>query len=168
MFIRDILDRHDSGDLTIVSPDVGGVIRARAIAKPLDGDLAIIDKRRERAGVSEVMNIVGEVKGRRCILVDDIVDSAGTLCNAAVALKEAGAASVCAYVSHGVLSGGAVARVSASPLEELVITDSIQATEAVRLARNIRQLTIAPLLGEAMDRISSESSVSSLFDTPTG
>jgi ribose-phosphate pyrophosphokinase len=114
------------------------------------------------------MNIVGEVKGRRCILVDDIVDSAGTLCNAAVALKEAGAASVSAYVSHGVLSGGAVARVSASPMEELVITDSIQATEAVRLARNIRQLTIAPLLGEAMDRISSESSVSSLFDTPTG
>ena len=168
VFIRDILDRHDSGDLTIVSPDVGGVIRARAIAKPLDGDLAIIDKRRERAGVSEVMNIVGEVKGRRCILVDDIVDSAGTLCNAAVALKEAGAASVSAYVSHGVLSGGAVARVSASPMEELVITDSIQATEAVRLARNIRQLTIAPLLGEAMDRISSESSVSSLFDTPTG
>jgi ribose-phosphate pyrophosphokinase len=168
VFIRDILDRHDGSELTIVSPDVGGVIRARAIAKPLDGDLAIIDKRRERAGVSEVMNIVGEVKGRRCILVDDIVDSAGTLCNAAVALKEAGATSVSAYVTHGVLSGGAVARVTASPLEELVITDSIQATEAVRVAQNIRQLTIAPLLGEAMDRISSESSVSSLFNTPSG
>jgi ribose-phosphate pyrophosphokinase len=168
VFIRDILDRHDGSELTIVSPDVGGVIRARAIAKPLDGDLAIIDKRRERAGVSEVMNIVGEVKGRRCILVDDIVDSAGTLCNAAVALKEAGATSVSAYVTHGVLSGGAVARVTASPLEELVITDSIQATEAVRVAQNIRQLTIAPLLGEAMDRISSESSVSSLFNTPAG
>jgi ribose-phosphate pyrophosphokinase len=168
VFIRDILDRHDGSELTIVSPDVGGVIRARAIAKPLDGDLAIIDKRRERAGVSEVMNIVGEVNGRRCILVDDIVDSAGTLCNAAVALKEAGATSVSAYVTHGVLSGGAVARVTASPLEELVITDSIQATEAVRVAQNIRQLTIAPLLGEAMDRVSSESSVSSLFNTPTG
>ncbi len=168
VFIRDILDRHDGSELTIVSPDVGGVIRARAIAKPLDGDLAIIDKRRERAGVSEVMNIIGDVKGRRCILVDDIVDSAGTLCNAAVALKEAGATSVSAYVTHGVLSGGAVARVTASPLEELVITDSIQATEAVRVAQNIRQLTIAPLLGEAMDRISSESSVSSLFNTPAG
>ncbi len=168
VFIRDILDRHDGSELTIVSPDVGGVIRARAIAKPLDADLAIIDKRRERAGVSEVMNIIGDVKGRRCILVDDIVDSAGTLCNAAVALKEAGATSVSAYVTHGVLSGGAVARVTASPLEELVITDSIQATEAVRVAQNIRQLTIAPLLGEAMDRISSESSVSSLFNTPAG
>ena len=168
VFIRDILDRHNGEDLTIVSPDVGGVLRARAIAKPLDGDLAIIDKRRERAGVSEVMNIVGEVRGRRCILVDDIVDSAGTLCNAAVALIEAGATSVSAYVTHGVLSGGAVARVTASPMEELVITDSILATEAVRVAQNIRQLTIAPLLGEAMDRISSERSVSSLFRNPTG
>ena len=166
VFIKDILDRGNGEDLTIVSPDVGGVIRARAIAKPLDADLAIIDKRRERAGASEVMNIVGDVKGRRCILVDDIIDSAGTLCNAAVALKDAGATSVSAYVTHGVLSGGAVARVSASPQEELVTTDSIQATEAVRVAQNIRQLTIAPLLGEAMDRISSERSVSSLFNTP--
>ncbi len=166
VFIKDILDRGNGEDLTVVSPDVGGVLRARAIAKPLDADLAIIDKRRERAGASEVMNIVGDVKGRRCILVDDIVDSAGTLCNAAVALKDAGATSVSAYVTHGVLSGGAVARVSASPLEELVTTDSIQATEAVRVAQNIRQLTIAPLLGEAMDRISSERSVSSLFNTP--
>ncbi len=153
-----------NGDLVIVSPDVGGVVRARAIAKRLDAELAIIDKRRERAGISEVMNIIGEVNGKRCILVDDIVDSAGTLCNAAVALREAGATSVCAYVTHGVLSGGAVARVSASPLETLVITDSIQATEAVRVSQTVRQLTIAPLLAEAMARISEERSVSSLFD----
>jgi ribose-phosphate pyrophosphokinase len=151
-------------NLTIVSPDVGGVVRARAVAKRLDADLAIIDKRRERAGVSEVMNIIGEVVGQRCILVDDIVDSAGTLCNAAIALKEAGAASVSAYVTHGVLSGGAVARVSASPIESLVITDSIMATEAVRVSQTVRQLTIAPLIAEAMRRISEERSVSSLFD----
>jgi ribose-phosphate pyrophosphokinase len=161
---KDIQQHFDSNELTIVSPDVGGVIRARAIAKRLDADLAIIDKRRERAGVSEVMNIIGEVAGRRCILVDDIVDSAGTLCNAAVALKEAGAASVSAYVTHGVLSGGAVARVSASPIESLVITDSIMATEAVRVSPTVRQLTIAPLIAEAMQRISEERSVSSLFD----
>jgi len=160
----DIEAKFGKKDLTIVSPDVGGVLRARAIAKRLDGDLAIIDKRRERAGVSEVMNIIGDVRGRRCILVDDIVDSAGTLCNAAVALKEAGAASVCAYVTHGVLSGGAVARVSASPIESLVITDSIQATEAVRVSPTVRQLTIAPLIAEAIHRISEERSVSSLFD----
>jgi ribose-phosphate pyrophosphokinase len=153
-----------SGDLCIVSPDVGGVVRARAIAKRLEADLAIVDKRRERAGVSEVMNIIGDVDGKRCILVDDIVDSAGTLCNAAVALREAGAVSVSAYVTHGVLSGGAVARVSASPLESLVITDSIQATEAVRVSQTVRQLSIAPLLAEAMARISEERSVSSLFD----
>jgi ribose-phosphate pyrophosphokinase len=164
VFTKDIQERYDGGDLAIVSPDVGGVYRARAIAKRLDADLAIIDKRRERAGASEVMHIIGEVKGRRCLLVDDIVDSAGTLCNAAVALMEAGAKSVSAYVTHGVLSGGAVARVTASPLEELVMTDSIQATEAVRVAQNTRQLTIAPLLGEAMSRISDERSVSSLFD----
>jgi ribose-phosphate pyrophosphokinase len=164
VFTKDIQERYDGSDLAIVSPDVGGVYRARAIAKRLDADLAIIDKRRERAGASEVMHIIGEVKGRRCLLVDDIVDSAGTLCNAAVALMEAGAKSVSAYVTHGVLSGGAVARVTASPLEELVMTDSIQATEAVRVAQNTRQLTIAPLLGEAMSRISDERSVSSLFD----
>ena len=154
----------DGEDLVVVSPDVGGVLRARGLAKRLDADLAIIDKRRERAGVSEVMNIIGEVKDRRCILVDDIVDSAGTLCNAAEALMDKGAKSVHAYVTHGVLSGGAVARVSASPMEKLVITDSIQATEAVRVSRNIEQLTIAPLMAEAMSRISTESSVSSLFD----
>ena len=168
VFTKDIMDRHDGSELTIVSPDVGGVLRARAIAKRLNAGLAIIDKRRERAGVSEVMHIIGDAAGRRCILVDDIVDSAGTLCNAATALMDAGAKSVSAYVTHGVLSGGAVARVSASPLEELVMTDSIQATEAVRVAQNIRQISIAPLLGEAMRRISGEHSVSSLFDLPPG
>ncbi len=147
-----------------MSPDVGGVVRARAIAKRLDADLAIIDKRREQAGQSEVMNIIGDVKDKNCILVDDIVDSAGTLCNAAVALKEAGATAVSAYVTHGVLSGGAVARVSSSPLEMLVTTDSILATEAVRVAQNVRQLSIAPLLGEAIRRIAESKSVSSLFD----
>ncbi len=166
VFTKDITRKFNGDELTIVSPDVGGVVRARAIARRLDADLAIIDKRRERAGVSEVMNIIGDVKGRACVLVDDIVDSAGTLCNAAVALMEAGADSVSAYVTHGVLSGGAVARVTSSPLTELVTTDSIPATEAVRVAQNIRQLTIAPLLGEAMRRISDERSVSSLFDEP--
>ena len=168
VFTKDILDRFNGEELTIISPDVGGVLRARAIAKRLDADLAIIDKRRERAGVSEVMHIIGDVAGQRCIIVDDIVDSAGTLCNAATALMDAGAESVCAYVTHGVLSGGAVERVSASPLEELVMTDSIQATEAVRVTQNTRQITIAPLLGEAMRRISGEKSVSSLFENPPG
>ena len=162
--VRDIKEHYNGSDLLVVSPDVGGVVRARAIAKRLDADLAIVDKRRERAGVSEVMNIIGDVDGRRCILVDDIVDSAGTLCNAANALMEKGARSVAAYVTHGVLSGGAVARVASSALEQLVTTDSILATEAVRVARNIRQVSIAPLIGEAMRRISEESSVSSLFD----
>jgi ribose-phosphate pyrophosphokinase len=164
VFVRDIKERYNGSDLTMVSPDVGGVVRARAMAKRLDADLAIIDKRRERAGHSEVMNIIGEVKGRDCILVDDIVDSAGTLCNAAEALIDAGASSVSAYVSHGVLSGGAVSRVAASPLESLAITDSILATEAVRVSNNIRQITISPLMGEAVRRIHEDSSVSSLFD----
>jgi ribose-phosphate pyrophosphokinase len=165
VFVKDIKETYKpDGDITIVSPDVGGVVRARAIARRLDVDLAIIDKRRERAGVSEVMNIIGDVEGRRCILVDDIVDSAGTLCNAAEALIKAGAKSASAYVSHGVLSGGAVARVGASPLDMLVTTDSILATEAMRVSQNIRQLTIAPLLGEAIRRVSEEKSVSSLFD----
>jgi ribose-phosphate pyrophosphokinase len=164
VFIKDIEERCNNQTLTVVSPDVGGVVRARALAKRINADLAIIDKRRERAGVSEVMNIIGDVKDTRCILVDDIVDSAGTLCNAAVALMDAGATAVSAYVTHGVLSGGAVARVTSSPIDELVMTDSIQATEAVRVAHNIRQLTISPLLGEAMSRISDERSVSSLFD----
>jgi ribose-phosphate pyrophosphokinase len=164
VFTKDIKDRFKGDDVTVVSPDVGGVVRARNIAKRIEADLAIIDKRRERAGVSEVMNIIGDVAGRRCILIDDIVDSAGTLCNASVALKEAGAASVTAYVTHGVLSGGAVARVSASPLDSLVITDSIMATEAVRVSQTVRQITVAPLLAEAMQRISGEQSVSSLFN----
>ena len=165
VFGRDMEEAFNDGEETvIVSPDVGGVVRARAIARRIDADLAIIDKRRERAGVSEVMNIIGDVDGQRCILVDDIVDSAGTLCNAAVALKEAGAGSVGAYVTHGVLSGGAVARVSSSPIEMMVTTDSILATEAVRVAQNIRQITIAPLLAEAILRISNSQSVSSLFD----
>jgi ribose-phosphate pyrophosphokinase len=164
VFIKDIKERYNGEDLVVVSPDVGGVLRARAVAKRLDADLAIVDKRRERAGVSEVMNIIGEVEGRRCILVDDIVDSAGTMCNAADALRERGAKSVSAYVSHGVFSGGAVARVTASKMEAMVTTDSILATEAVRVAKNIRQLTIAPLMAEAIRRISDERSVSSLFD----
>jgi ribose-phosphate pyrophosphokinase len=163
--VRDIKQKYNgANDLMIVSPDVGGVVRARAIAKRLDADLAIVDKRREKAGVSEVMNIIGDVQDRRCILVDDIVDSAGTLCNAANALMNNGAKSVAAYVTHGVLSGGAVSRVASSDLEELVTTDSIMATEAVRVAHNIRQIGIAPLVGEAMRRISEASSVSSLFD----
>ncbi len=163
--VRDMQENTPDGDeVLVVSPDVGGVLRARGVAKRLEADLAIIDKRREKAGVSEVMNIIGSPKGRRCILVDDIVDSAGTLCNAAQALMDAGARSVSAYVSHGVLSGGAVARVSSSPLEALVTTDSIMATEAVRVSHNIRQITVAPVLAEAILRISEEKSVSSLFD----
>lgn len=159
-----VIEKNFKGkDVMIVSPDVGGVVRARAIAKRLEVDLAIIDKRREKAGVSEVMNVIGDVGGKVCILVDDIVDSAGTLCNAAVALKENGATEVHAYVVHGVLSGGAVARVASSPLERLVTTDSIAATEAVRVSSNIDQLTIAPLMGEAIKRIAEERSVSALF-----
>jgi ribose-phosphate pyrophosphokinase len=165
VFVADInKKRPNNGELMIISPDVGGVVRARALATRLDADLAIIDKRRERAGVSEVMNIIGDVEGRHCILIDDIVDSAGTLCNAAVALTKAGAKSVAAYVTHGVLSGDAVARVAASPLKQLVVTDSIQATQAMRVSDRVEQLTVAPLLAEAMKRISEETSVSSLFD----
>ena len=161
----DILARYGDRDLMVVSPDVGGVVRARALAKRLDNaPLAIVDKRRERAGESEVMNIIGDVTGRHCILIDDIVDSAGTLCNAAGALKAAGAASVAAYITHGVLSGQAVERVTASDLTELVITDSIQLTPAAAACDKIRALPIAPLLGEAIKRIADESSVSSLFD----
>ena len=164
VFSKDVHETLANRSLTVVSPDTGGVVRARAIAKRIDADLAIIDKRREAAGVSEVMNVVGDVKGQDCILIDDIVDSAGTLCNAAVALMDNGAKSVCAYVTHGVLSGGAVARVAASPMEKLVITDSIQPTEAVRVSPNIKPLSVASLMAEAMKRISDETSVSSLFD----
>ena len=161
----DIQARFGGTNLMVVSPDVGGVVRARALAKRLENaPLAIVDKRRERPGESEVMNIIGDVSGRFCILVDDIVDSAGTLCNAAAALREAGAEDVVAYVSHGVLSGGAVARVEGSALSELVITDSIGAPGPVAEAKKIRHLTIAPLLAEAIRRIADESSVSSLFD----
>ena len=149
--------------LTIVSPDVGGVVRARAIAKKLDAGLAIIDKRREKAGESEVMNIIGDVHGHHCIMLDDIVDSAGTLCNAAGALKNAGAKTVTSYVSHGVLSGEAVERVNKSPMEKLIITDSIEATPAIIASPKIKQISIAPLMAEAIIRISQERSVSSLF-----
>ena len=161
----DVEARLGKQDLVVVSPDVGGVVRARALAKRLgNAPLAIVDKRRERAGESEVMNIIGDVRGKMCVLVDDIVDSAGTLCNAAAALLQAGATGATAYVTHGVLSGGAVARVDGSALTELVITDSIAAVAAVRDAKKIRRITIAPLLAEAMRRTSEESSVSSLFD----
>jgi ribose-phosphate pyrophosphokinase len=161
----DIQARYSGQDLMVVSPDVGGVVRARALAKRLDNlPLAIVDKRRDRPGQSEVMNIIGDVRGRCCILIDDIIDSGGTLCNAAQALLDDGATSVTAYISHGVLSGGAVARVNASALKELVITDSILPTEAARSSDKIRILPIASLIGEAIRRIADESSVSSLFD----
>ena len=161
----DILARQANKAITVVSPDVGGVVRARALAKRLDGaPLAIVDKRREKAGMSEVMNIIGDVKDRFCIMIDDIADSAGTLCNAADALKAAGASDVVAYITHGVLSGSAVDRVNASSLRKLVITDSIHASDAALASKKIRILPIAPLLGEAIRRIADESSVSSLFD----
>ena len=151
--------------LMIVSPDVGGVVRARALAKRLDNaPLAIVDKRRDKPGSSEVMNIIGDVRGRSCVLIDDIIDSGGTLCNAAQAIMDAGAASVSAYITHGVLSGGAVARVDNSALKELVITDTILPTDAAKDCSRIRIIPIAPLIGEAIRRIADESSVSSLFD----
>ncbi|HEY3719123.1 MAG TPA: ribose-phosphate pyrophosphokinase [Roseiarcus sp.] len=162
--VRDIKERGPTSNVMVVSPDVGGVVRARALAKRLDAPLAIVDKRRERAGESEVMNIIGDVGGRHCVLIDDIVDSGGTLCNAAEALFTQGAASVSAYITHGVLSGGAVARIAGSRLKELVITDSIAPAEPVRVARNIRVMSIATLIGEAIARIAKEESVSVLFD----
>jgi ribose-phosphate pyrophosphokinase len=164
LMVRDIKERFDLANLMVVSPDVGGVARARGFAKRINAPLAIIDKRRERAGESEVMNVIGDVAGHTCILIDDIVDSGGTLVNAADALLANGARDVYAYISHGVLSGGAVPRITGSKLKELVITDSIQPTEAVRAARNIRVISIAGLIGEAIDRTASEESVSSLFD----
>jgi ribose-phosphate pyrophosphokinase len=165
VIVADIKNQYKKpSELVIVSPDVGGVVRARGLAKRLGAELAIVDKRREKAGESEVMHIIGEVAGRDCILFDDIVDSAGTLCNAADALKKEGAKSVAAYVTHGVLSGKAVERVGKSVLTSLVITDTIPAIESVRNAKNIRVISVAPLLGEAIKRISEESSVSSLFD----
>jgi ribose-phosphate pyrophosphokinase len=164
LMVRDIKDRFDLENVMVVSPDVGGVARARGLAKRINAPLAIIDKRRERPGESEVMNVIGEVGGYTCVLVDDIVDSGGTLVNAADALLAQGAKDVYAYISHGVLSSGAVARVSKSELKELVITDSIQATREVLGAGNIRLLPIGPLIGEAIARTASEESVSSLFD----
>ncbi|HEY8566637.1 MAG TPA: ribose-phosphate pyrophosphokinase [Beijerinckiaceae bacterium] len=164
VMVRDIKERLPAGNRMVISPDVGGVVRARALAKRIDAPLAIVDKRRERPGESEVMNIIGDVSGRSCILVDDIVDSGGTLVNAAEALLANGAKEVYAYITHGVLSGGAVSRIASSKLKELVITDSIQPTEAVKVARNIRVAGIAPLIGEAIGRTATESSVSSLFD----
>ncbi|MFS8148321.1 phosphoribosylpyrophosphate synthetase [Rhizobium sp. R635] len=161
---RDIKSHYDLSNVMVVSPDVGGVVRARALAKRLDCLLAIVDKRRDRPGESEVMNIIGDVTGKDCLLIDDIVDSGGTLCNAADALLAQGAASVTAYITHGVLSGGAVTRVTSSKLRELVITDSIQPTTAVLSAHNIRVVTTAPLIGEAISRTAQEESVSSLFD----
>src|SRR5664279_835988 len=164
VLVRDIQSRLELDNVMVVSPDVAGVIRARALAKRIDAPLAIVDKRRERAGDSEVMNIIGDVSGKSCILVDDIVDSGGTLCNAAEALRAKGAREVYAYITHGVLSGGAAARIAASNLKEMVLTDTIQATEAIRVSNNIRVVSIAPLVGEAIARTAKEESVSSLFD----
>ena len=164
VIVKDIKDAMTGNHLMVVSPDVGGVVRARALAKRMGTELAIVDKRRERAGKSEVMNIIGAVQGRSCILVDDIVNSGGTICNAAEALMKAGAKDVCAYASHGVLSGGAVARIQSSVLKSMVVTDSIEATNDVRKCPNIRRISIAPLIGEALRRINNEESVSSLFD----
>ncbi|MCR9135793.1 MAG: ribose-phosphate pyrophosphokinase [Alphaproteobacteria bacterium] len=161
---RDIKENYDVSNVMVVSPDTGGVVRARALAKRLDSMLAIVDKRRDRPGESEVMNVIGDVSGKDCILIDDIVDSGGTLCNGAEALLENGATSVLAYITHGVLSGGAVARVTSSKLRELVITDSIQPTTAVQNAHNIRVITTSNLIGEAVTRTAAEESVSSLFD----
>ena len=167
VMVRDIQESIQSDNCMVVSPDVGGVVRARALAKRINAPLAIVDKRRERAGESEVMNIIGDVKDKVCILLDDIVDSGGTLCNAADALLDDGAREVYAYCTHGVLSGGAVARIAGSRLKELVITDTIRPTEAVRVAQNIRVMSIAPLIGEAIGRVAQEASVSSLFETAT-
>jgi ribose-phosphate pyrophosphokinase len=163
VIVRDITERVPVDNLVVVSPDVGGVVRARALAKRIEAPIAICDKRRERPGESEVMNVIGDVRGRTCVLIDDIVDSGGTLCNAADALMAKGATEVMAYITHGVLSGGAVSRIQNSSLKSLVITDSIQPTAAVLAATNIRVLPIAPLLGAAIARTSREESVSSLF-----
>jgi len=164
VFVKDIEEKYEGKPLVIVSPDVGGVVRARAIARRINANLAIIDKRREKAGSSEVMNIIGDVKNHHCIIVDDIIDSGGTICNAAQALIDVGALSVDSYVTHGVLSGSAVTNISNSPLNSLVTTDSIKATEAVKMTSNIRQISIAPIIGEAIRRVHMEQSVSSLFE----
>ena len=164
VFIKNIEERYKDKPVVVVSPDVGGVVRARGIARRINANLAIIDKRREKAGSSEVMNIIGDVLNHHCILVDDIIDSGGTLCNAAKALMDVGAISVDAYVTHGVLSGSAVSKISNSPLTTLVTTDSITATEAVKMSDSIKQISIAPIIGEAIRRVHMEQSVSSLFE----
>ena len=164
VIVKDIHEYLGAKPPMVVSPDVGGVVRARALARRLGTDLAIVDKRRERAGESEVMNIIGDVEGKPCVLIDDIVDSGGTICNAADALLKAGATEVYAYATHGVLSGGAVARIKNSKLKSMVVTDSIMATDEMRACPNIRSISIAPLIGEALRRINNEASVSSLFD----
>ena len=161
---KDINTKYKSEDIVVVSPDVGGVVRARNLANRINANLAIVDKRRDKANTSEVMNIIGDVSNRDCLVVDDIVDTAGTLCNAAEALKSAGAKSVSAYISHGVLSGPAIKRISESKLSELVITNSIAASKQIVDSPNIRVLNLASLIAEAIRRISSDSSVSSLFD----
>ena len=154
----------EKNTLAIVSPDVGGVVRARAFAKRINASLVIIDKRREKAGESEVMNIIGDIDNKTCILLDDIADSAGTLCNAAIALKKNGAKEIYSYIVHGVLSKDAVEKIKNSDIKELVLTDSIQASEKIKNTKNIRHISIAPLMGEAIKRINSNSSVSALFD----
>ncbi len=163
VMVRDIKDRYEMGDVMVVSPDVGGVVRARALAKRINAPIAICDKQRRRPGEIESMTVIGDVSGKRCILVDDIVDSGGTLCNAADVLLQAGAKEVMAYITHGVLSGAAVERVAGSKISSLVITDSIQPTAAVKAAKNIRVLPIANLMGEAIKRTANEESVSGLF-----
>ena len=164
VFVKDIEEEYKNKPVVIVSPDVGGVVRARAYARRINANLAIIDKRREKPGSSEVMNIIGDVSNHHCIIVDDIIDSGGTICNAAQALIDVGATSVDAYVTHGVLSGSAVSNISNSPLSSLVTTNSIKATEAVNMSNNIRQISIAPIIGEAIRRVHMEQSVSSLFE----
>ena len=164
IFIRDIKKKFKGEEITFITPDVGGITRAREIATQLKSEIAIIDKRRGDPGKSEVMNIIGDIKNKTCIIIDDIVDTAGTLCNAAKSIKSKGAKSVSAYITHGVLSAEAVAKISKSPIKNLVITNSIELTQSVETSEKIQSLTIAPLLGEAIKRISLEKSVSVLFD----
>tara|TARA_A100001015_G_scaffold33067_1_gene36665 strand:- start:822 stop:1757 length:936 start_codon:yes stop_codon:yes gene_type:complete len=163
--IKDIKEKFkDNENLVVASPDVGGVVRARAFAKRLNAGLAIVDKRREKAGESEVMNIIGEIENKTCILLDDIADSAGTLCNAANALKNNGAKKIYSYIVHGVLSGNAFSKIAESSIKELILTDTIEPSDQVKNTKNIRHISIAPLMGEAIKRISSDASVSALFD----
>ena len=163
--IKDIKEKFkDNENLVVASPDVGGVVRARAFAKRLNAGLAIVDKRREKAGESEVMNIIGEIENKTCILLDDIADSAGTLCNAANALKNNGAKEIYSYIVHGVLSGNAFSKIAESSIKELILTDTIEPSDEVKKTKNIRHISIAPLMGEAIKRINSDSSVSALFD----